>query len=101
MNRPFRNSRVHVLRDQCSTCIFRPGNLMHLQPGRIADMVREAVAADSAIICHQTLDTISEEAAVCKGFFYQHATQPLQVAERLGYINWVATPPGRDRRLGR
>lgn len=79
----FRDGRVHVCASMCSTCIFRPGNLMRLEPGRVAEMVREAVAADSTIICHSTLDGPN---AACRGFFDRHATQPLQVADRLGLL---------------
>ncbi len=82
----FRDGKVHVCARMCSTCIFRPGNLMKLSPGRRAGMVRSAVAKDSAIICHQTLD---ENNAVCAGFFAQHSTNPLRIAERLGMIEYV------------
>lgn len=83
----YRNGRVHVKRVRCPTCIFRPGNLMQLNDGRVDDMVAEATANESAITCHATLDG---DNAVCRGFFDLHATQPLQLADRLGYIEWVA-----------
>jgi len=83
--KPFRDGKVHVCRAMCSTCIFRPGNLMHLEEGRVEQMVRDAKKKESAITCHETLDG---KQAVCRGFFERHATQPLQIAERLGYIEW-------------
>lgn len=84
--KPFRNGKVHVLKAKCKTCIFRPGNLMHLNPGRVKQMVKEAVKAESCIVCHETYDG---KHAVCAGFFEKYATAPLQIAERLGYIEWV------------
>lgn len=88
----YRDGRVHVLARQCKTCIFRPGNPMFLQPGRVAGMVREARADESAITCHSTLYRAGVDNAVCKGFFDRHKTQPLQVAERLGIIEWDEVP---------
>lgn len=87
---PFRNGRVHVCAEMCSTCVFRPGNRMNLNRGRVRDMVDSAKADDSAIVCHKTLGT--GENAVCRGFFDRHKTQPLQVAERLGLITEVPPP---------
>jgi hypothetical protein len=81
----YRDGRVHVQASMCSTCVFRPGNLMALRAGRVRSMVDEAREHDSAIICHQTLDG---DGAVCRGFFERWPTTPLQLAERLGMIAW-------------
>ena len=56
---------------------------MDLRDGRVDEMVAGATAAESCIPCHEILDG---DQAVCRGFFEKHATQPLQVAERLGFI---------------
>jgi hypothetical protein len=74
----------------CDTCIFRPGNLMRLSRGRVAQMVRDATRAEGCIICHDT--SYGAEPAVCRGFFDLHPTQPLQVADRLGFIEWQRPP---------
>lgn len=66
---------------QCSTCVFRPGNLMHLQPGRLRGMIEESIANDSFIPCHKTLDG---ERAVCRGFYDRHARDTLGC--RLGTV---------------
>jgi hypothetical protein len=79
----YRDGMVHVQRRRCSTCIFRPGNLMHLRPGRVEQMVEEC-GDDGCIPCHQNLTGKGQ--AVCRGFFDNHKNQVLQVAERLGYI---------------
>lgn len=83
----YRSGKVHVCESMCSTCIFRPGNLMDLSPGRVQGMVSSAVKNDTAIICHSTLDG---DNAVCRGFFDRHKTQPLQMAERMGLIELVS-----------
>ena len=77
----FRDGKVHVLDDKCSTCIFRSKNLMHLEPGRVKEMVESAVEEDSAIICHQTLHINpsyeSDGEAVCRGFYDSYADRTL------------------------
>lgn len=84
--KPYRDGRVHVCRVMCKTCIFRPGNLMDLNPGRKDQMVRDATRAESVIVCHTTLGS---DQAVCRGFFEAHKTAPLQIAERLGLVEMV------------
>ena len=86
----FRDGRVHVLSRMCDTCIFRPGNLMHLEDGRVEEMVAEAQRDESAIVCHKTLGT--SENAACHGFFRRHASGPMQIADRLGFITYVDPP---------
>ena len=86
MHNVFNEGVIHVCRAMCSTCIFRPGNLMDLEEGRVEGMIKDAVADESTIVCHQTLDT--PQNAACRGFFDRHKTQPLQIAERLDVIRW-------------
>ena len=81
------DGRVHVQKKMCSTCIFRPGNLMNLVEGRVEGMIEDATAMDGSIPCHQTLEL--EGSAVCHGFFTKHKTQTLQIAERLGVVEFV------------
>lgn len=83
--KPFRNGRVHIKASFCATCIFRPGSLIDLDPGRRDGMVALAIKRQSAITCHETLDGLQ---AVCRGFYEHHPTSPLQVASKLGYIEW-------------
>jgi hypothetical protein len=64
-NRVFRDGMIHVHAEKCHTCIFRPGNVMHLRPGRVKGMVEEARQNWSVIPCHETL---GPEAAVCAGY---------------------------------
>jgi len=81
----YRDGKIHVCKRQCETCIFRDGG-MHLNPGRLEQLVSEAVKNESTIVCHDTLDGPN---AACAGFFHRHKTAPLQIAERLGLIEFV------------
>lgn len=83
----YRDGLVHIRAEMCSTCVFRPGNLMELRSGRVRGMVDDARRDDSTIVCHQTLEG---DNAACRGFFERHPTAPLQLAERLGMVRWVA-----------
>lgn len=87
---PLTADGLRVCTHRCSTCIFRPGNLMQLRPGRVSGMVAEAVANDGCIPCHKTLDH-AEPVAVCRGFFDKHGTRSLLT--RLAYAELVATVP--------
>lgn len=84
-DKPFRRGRIHVMRAMCPTCIFRPGNLMRLKPGRIEFMVAAATRRESCIPCHETLDGAQ---AVCHGFFRLHATVPLRLAAVMNAIEY-------------
>lgn len=92
---PYRDGRVHVLAERCPTCIFRPGNPMRLEPGRVREMVGQAVQDDSAITCHSTIYEPGILPAICRGFYDAHRTTPLQLAERLGLL--VEDPPPTKR----
>ena len=89
--RVYRDGAMHVLAERCATCIFRPGNLMHLRPGQVKGMVDGAIAAQSCIPCHATLGPTP---AICRGFYDAHAdrVQPLQLADRLGVIRYQPAP---------
>ena len=78
---PLTPGGLRVCREMCETCIFRPGNLMELNPGRVRGMVDESLQNDSFIPCHKTLDG---ERAVCRGFYDRHATNSMGC--RLGAI---------------
>ncbi|MCY1141527.1 hypothetical protein OWR29_26315 [Actinoplanes sp. Pm04-4] len=70
----------------CDTCIFRPGNPMHLQPGRLAELVSQTQASDGYIVCHSTLPGVAPpevRPAVCRGFADRYDTQALQIIARL------------------
>lgn len=57
--------------EKCSTCIFWPGNRMHLREGYLQDIIRENVERGALLTCHQTLpygDALDEPTA-CHGFW--------------------------------
>lgn len=89
---PFRDDRVHVLAERCSTCVFRPGNQMKLEPGRVKDLLEDNLAADSALQCHKTLPYAAEgwEPAVCRGFF-DHPRSNESLALRMARVMNVIT----------
>lgn len=90
--------KPRLLDDRCETCIFHPGNRMHLQRGRVKSMVRDALAGGGYITCHSTLtgpqNPTRVQAAVCRGFFdgYGHLSNVLRIFERLGGFTEVSPP---------
>ncbi len=82
---------VRVLAQPCTTCIFRADS--PISGDRVDQMIQDACAQDSAIICHATLGLA--EQAVCRGFFARHAgdTAPLRLAAMLGSLDEIPPPP--------
>lgn len=82
-----------LLVEKCTTCIFRPGNLMHLRPGRVKQMVRDSLAGGGFIPCHHTLYD-EAPAAICRGFFDSHGPKSnvIRVWGRLGEFDEVPDP---------
>lgn len=88
---------VRVMAERCRTCIFRPGNLMHLEPGRVADMVAtcRSYAVTHGVVCHETLGVGDDDAghsnvlapegqqAVCRGYADAYDPTILQLARRI------------------
>jgi hypothetical protein len=90
-----------VLAERCPTCIFRPGNPMHLQPGRVKEMVEGSLAGGAYITCHQTLPygAYPETApAVCRGFYDAHGdrSQAIQIATRLDLLDDTIALPAKE-----
>jgi hypothetical protein len=86
----FRDGHVHVCAQMCSTCVFRPGNVMSLEAGKLREMVDGAITNETAIICHQTIpEAGGEEQAVCRGFFDRYRTAALMLAVELAVIREV------------
>jgi hypothetical protein len=78
--------KPRLLTDKCTTCVFRPGNLMHLPPGRLQDLIDHNREAGAGLTCHQTLSYsgTGAERAFCHGFHDAYPdTQVFQIAERL------------------
>jgi hypothetical protein len=89
--------RTRLLSRQCTTCIFKPGNPMHLGEGRLHELVTAALDSDSYIVCHSTLPYHAPAPdtgpAICRGFADQYSTNALRMIERLwGFVE--VDPPG-------
>jgi hypothetical protein len=88
--------KSRLLSRQCDTCIFRPGNKMSLGPGRLRDLVAQAIAKQGFIVCHSTLPHYRyprAQPAICRGFADRYSTQALQLITRLfGFVE--VDPPG-------
>ncbi|GAA2522005.1 hypothetical protein GCM10010276_86040 [Streptomyces longisporus] len=72
---------VRICAGRCGTCIFRPGNLMRLEEGRVAEMVANAIAQEGHIVCHATLGT--DAPAICAGFAAHRNGRAASLALRL------------------
>lgn len=81
---PWRGGKVHVCADRCATCVFRPGNLMSLESGRVKDLLDSNIAEDSALTCHETLHEWGSDRppAICRGF-WDHPRSIESLAVRL------------------
>lgn len=93
----YRDGKVHVLSEKCSTCVFRPGNLMTLPPGRMKELVETNRENDVAFACHQTIMyPTRDDAAICRGYFdrFKDEVTPLILAQALDVVV-EQDPPGR------
>jgi hypothetical protein len=91
---------MKVMRNQCATCIFRPGNPMDLRSGRVHEMVAMCRQHDTHIPCHERLTTITEieglseinlDDPVCRGFYdaYPGVGQMIRISGRLRLIKEI------------
>jgi hypothetical protein len=73
--------KLRIMAEKCSTCIFRPGNKMDLQPGRVKGMLEDVRRTDSFVTCHKTLGT-GKPGAICAGSSEAHMGQVERIARR-------------------
>jgi hypothetical protein len=92
--------KPRVLRAQCATCIYRPGNPMRLRPGRLREMTLQALRQGcQGVICHDTLyRSDGFLPALCRGFYdlYGPRNNFIRVMWRIGGFAEVDLPPGED-----
>lgn len=92
---------VRLMARRCDTCIFRPGNLMHLQPGLLKYLTESVTREESFITCHDTLSYNPGELpqAICRGQEQHPEAGPrslfLRVAKAQGEIT-LLHPDGRE-----
>lgn len=79
--------RPQVFTARCHTCVFRPGNRMHLAPGRLKRLIEDHRAEGSLLICHETLYGQHPELGetMCRGFFDAYAATS-RVAQLMAFI---------------
>jgi hypothetical protein len=93
--------RPRLLSAQCETCVFRPGNPMHLRPGRLRALVSDNLRDGSpGLICHDTLSYGAHPdfgGALCRGFYDRFGPRSnfIRIMERLGGFTEV-DPPSAD-----
>lgn len=86
----YRDGKVHVLSEECATCIFRP----HTRPvsgKRVAGMVAETKdEAGATVVCHSTLYKEVDEHAICRGWYDRLADRDpiLVLADKMGIIEF-------------
>lgn len=80
---------THLLTRKCSSCIYRPGNQMHLENGRVEEMTQRSRDQDANVICHQSKDMTGELTvnAWCAGSIEEvgHG-QMIRIMNRLGLM---------------
>jgi hypothetical protein len=95
-----RDQRPRLLSEQCATCIYRPGNLMHLAPGRLKEITESNLREGSrGLICHDTLPYGAYPEygeAMCRGFYDKFGPQSnyVRIIDRLG--GFAEVPPPED-----
>ncbi|RST08688.1 hypothetical protein EF910_00070 [Streptomyces sp. WAC07149] len=90
--------RVRVMSDCCATCDFRPGNHGNLAPGQLAALVRNCLADEGHIVCHEAGPHRSTQPAAVCGGFAGHPDTDRSLAlcfAAVGRVQWQDPPPGR------
>ena len=99
---PYRDGKVHVMAEKCGTCVFHPGNRMHLSPGRLADMADHVKETGVPFACHQTLSYAADKYrdhyggnALCRGAVDAYGDQSMimRMAHAVGNIEEVEPYP--------
>jgi len=93
--------KPRLLAEMCSTCVFRPGNLMRLRPGRLKDLIRQNTGPEAqGLHCHQTTYGQNPETglALCRGFYdrFGQLANFIRVCERIGGFTEVVPPEEHD-----
>jgi hypothetical protein len=83
----YRAGKVHVLAQECATCIFRPAT-RPVDGQRVAGMVRDTIDHDGAtVVCHSTLYRDVDH-AICRGWWDRLADRDpiLRLAKLMGIV---------------
>ena len=82
---PIGMNGIRFMANKCSTCIFRPGNLMSLDRGRVGEMLADVREHDSFVPCHKTLGK-GRPTAICKGSDDAHEGALARLARRFEFV---------------
>jgi hypothetical protein len=88
--------RLRILNAKCETCVFKPGNPMHLRPGKLRALIAANLAADAPLVCHSTLPYGKNPdfgPAVCHGWDESYDTNGVLIMKRLGGVDLIDPPP--------
>ena len=85
--------RPAVYSRMCDTCVFRSGNPMHLQPGRLREIVAANLDAGALLICHKTTYGQQAREVACRGFYdaYGDRVNVVRVMNRLAVQSGYAS----------
>lgn len=91
---------VRLLSEKCGTCVFRPGNPMHLATGRLRAIVEHNLQAGAGLTCHQTLPYAPYDVspAWCRGFYdaYPDTTSGAFARTLIGFTEVPPPNPAKD-----
>lgn len=96
-----KHGTIRLMARRCDTCVFRAGNLMHLQPGRVKQMTDAVIRDEGHITCHDTLSYSPGDlpGAICRGQEQHPQAGPrsmfLRIALAMGRIT-LLHPDGRE-----
>lgn len=94
--------RPRLFSRKCDTCVFHPGNMMHLAPGRLLDLVESNQQHGAMLVCHKTTYGQHPEIGetMCRGYFdaYAEGSMVPQVMEWLFGPEWYeeVDPPSHS-----
>lgn len=90
----YRDGKVHVLRDECATCIFKP-NHRPVPGSRVAEMVRDTKGEDGAtVVCHSTIFDDAVDNAICRGWYDRLGDRDniIRLAKAMGVVEEDEVP---------
>lgn len=95
-------AKARICERECDTCIFKPDSTFRTGPGKLQDgrfkqFVKDAVAENSYIVCHES--SHARRPSICYGFYSRFTTNTLRILTRLGLtkidpetFGWHETP---------
>jgi len=84
---------LFVMEERCDTCIFRPGNLMDLNKGRLADLIESTDEGDTNVICHKSRSVSGaiHTDAWCKGSVDRRPGKAVRTLREMGLGEEIST----------